>query len=136
MAEAAVQIITLSCLPGKYLLLSITKKKTKEKAECIKEESFMALFAFFIDIYIFSISSIFSGILFTSASFDPRFPLLFLPRPSSLSFSILAHVPSALGFKPLRASFPSSKSFKAECVWNAVFFKRGKDQSWTEIGTG
>lgn len=31
MAEAAVQIITLSCLPGKYLLLSI-----KEKATCIK----------------------------------------------------------------------------------------------------
>lgn len=34
MAEAAVQIITLSCLPGKYLLLSI--KKRKEKAACIK----------------------------------------------------------------------------------------------------
>ena len=29
MAEAAVQIITLSCLPGKYLLLSV---KAKEKA--------------------------------------------------------------------------------------------------------
>lgn len=27
MAEAAVQIITLSCLPGKYLLLSIRKKQ-------------------------------------------------------------------------------------------------------------
>lgn len=33
-----------------------------------------------------------------------------------------AGLPSILGFKPLRASFPSSKSFKAECVWKAVFF--------------
>lgn len=29
MAEAAVQIITLSCLPGKYLLLSIKKAKRR-----------------------------------------------------------------------------------------------------------
>ena len=37
MAEAAVQIITLSCLPGKYLLLSI-KKKEKRKQRVLKEK--------------------------------------------------------------------------------------------------
>lgn len=36
MAEAAVQIITLSCLPGKYLLLSIRKKAKRRQRQCIK----------------------------------------------------------------------------------------------------
>ncbi len=52
--------------------------------------------------------------LSTSTSSD----LAVLPRPS---WPVLAHIPSALRFKPLRASFPSSKSFKAECVRKAVF---------------
>ena len=64
----------------------------------------------------------------------------FLPQPPCLRCTVLARVPPALEFKPLRASFPSSKSFKAECVRKAVFRGGwvgggGWDQSRTEIGT-
>lgn len=70
--------------------------------------------------------------------FRPPLTLPFLPRLSRPSCPILLHVPRALGFKPLRASFfPPVKSFEAECVSKAffLFFLRGQDQSWTEIGT-
>lgn len=69
----------------------------------------------------FSIPSTFSRSLFTS------FDFAFLPRPCGLSCPVLARIPSALGFKPLRASFPSSKSFKAECVRKAVFGGEGSE---------
>lgn len=65
--------------------------------------------------------------------------LLFFPLlPALPAVLSCPGLPSTLGFKPLRASFPSSKSFKAECVWKAVFFcvgGGGEDQSRTEIGT-
>lgn len=76
MAEAAVQIIT-HCLPGKYLLLTIKKRKKKAKepvwmeGKMIKNTRLLcrkelmmdcaALLVFFKDIYIFEIPSTYSG---------------------------------------------------------------------------
>lgn len=57
--------------------------------------------------------------LFTSSSFDILSSSL--PWPAGCPALSWPGLPSALGFKPLRASFPSSKSFKAECVWKAFF---------------
>lgn len=109
MAEAAVQIITLSCLPGKYLLLSI--KKSKEKAETVykrKTNSNMQLLCkekkrrqkkgtALLSLYSSKTLTYFQspapsqGSLFTSSSFDFTFftpaVLFVLPRPGLCSIS-------------------------------------------------
>lgn len=61
------------------------------------------------------------NIFYTRHLLRESFDLAFLPRPGGPSCPVLARIPSALGFKPLRAFFPSNRGFKAECVWKAVF---------------
>lgn len=130
-------MITLSCFPEKSREDEV--KKQSEKGG--NESSTMHLLSFdcrlggcpcIFQRLIFVLGWPLLGGLFTSSSFD--FLAFLSPLgPAGCPALSWPGLPSTLGFKPLRASFPSSKSFKAECVGKAVF--RGKDQSHTEIGT-